>query len=146
MPVDKRYQNAMNEQVVEAAESELDAALDLAFTRTELASDRTLLAWIRTALTLMAAGVAYDKGFRLLHQERLAEGTAWVTSAHFGGILVTVASTLLLAFATVKHFVLARALAAARHSGLGRAIPTLLGAVVVIALGCALVTILLTTR
>ena len=146
MRVDKRYQNAVGEQLAEAAELELDAALELALTRTELASDRTLLAWIRTALTLMAAGIAYDKGFQLLHNERLAEGTAWVRSAHFGGILVTIASTLLLALATFKHFRLARSLAASRRTGLGRAIPSLLGAVVVIVLGCAVATVLITTR
>jgi putative membrane protein len=145
MPVTKRYENAMSEQVVRAAESELDAALELAFTRTELASDRTLLAWIRTALTLMAAGVAYDKGFRFLHQERLAEGTAWVNSAHFAGIFVAIASTMLLAMATVRHLILARHLAAARHKSLGRAVPSLLGALLVIALGCVVATILLTT-
>ena len=146
MPVDKHYQNAVSERLAEAAELELDAALELALTRTELASDRTLLAWIRTALTLMAAGIAYDKGFRLLHDERLAEGTAWVRSAHSAGILVTITSTLLLALATFKHFRLARSLAATRRSGLGQAIPSLLGAVVVIALGCAVATVLITTR
>jgi putative membrane protein len=146
MPVDKRYASSLSKQVVQAAESELDEALELAFTRTELASDRTLLAWIRTALTLMAAGIAYDKGFRLLHERRLAEGTAWVTSAHFAGVLVTIASTLLLAMATVRHLVLCRHLAGARSKSLGWAMPSLLGAMLVIGLGCAVAVILITTR
>jgi putative membrane protein len=145
MPADKPYRSATNEVVAEATESELDTALELSFTRTELASDRTLLAWIRTALTLMAAGVAYDKGFRLLHDERLAEGTAWVRSANFAGVLVTAASTVLLAMATVRHLMIARSLAGARQRGMGGAIPTLLAAGLVILLGCAVIVFLLAT-
>jgi putative membrane protein len=145
MPVNKRYENAANERVVEAAEVELDAALELSFTRTELASDRTLLAWIRTALTLMAAGIAYDKGFRLLHDERLAAGTALVRSANFAGMLLAGASTLLLAIATVRHVMIARSLAGGRGRGMGGAIPTLLAAVLVILLGCAVIVFLLAT-
>jgi putative membrane protein len=140
MPVNKRYQNA-----IEAAETELDTAVELSFTRTELASDRTLLAWIRTALTLMAAGIAYDKGFRLLHDERLAAGTALVRSANFAGVLVSGASTVLLAMATVRHMMIVRSLAGGRHRGIGGAIPTLLAAVLVILLGCAVIVFLLAT-
>lgn len=145
MPVNRHYQNAVNEQVAEAAEVELDAAVELSFLRTELASDRTLLAWVRTALTLMAAGIAYDKGFRLLHDERLAAGTAFVRSANFAGVLVAGASTALLAIATVRHVMIARSLATARHRGVGGAIPTLLAAVLVILLGCAVIVFLLAT-
>jgi len=145
MPVHKRYRNAIGEQVAEVAEVELDAALELSFQRTELASDRTLLAWIRTSLALMAAGIAYDKGFRLLHDERLSAGTALVRSANFAGMLVAGISTVLLALATVRHVMIARSLAGTRGGGMGRAIPTLLGAVVVILLGCAVVTFLVMT-
>lgn len=145
MPVDKRYRSAADEQVVEAAEVELDAALQLAFTRTELASDRTLLAWIRTALTLMAAGIAYDKGFRLLHDQRLAAGVALVRSANFAGMLLAGISTVLLAIATVRHMMIARSLAGGRRGGMGGAVPTLLAAIVVILLGCAVVVFLLVT-
>jgi putative membrane protein len=144
MAADKRHENLINEQVVEAAETELDAAVELSFTRTELASDRTLLAWVRTALTLLAAGIAYDKGFRLLHDERLAAGTALVRSANFAGVLVSAASTVLLAIATVQHLMMARSLAAGRR-GIGGAIPTLLAAVLVILLGCAVIVFLLAT-
>jgi putative membrane protein len=145
MPVNRRYENAVNEHMVEAAEIELDAALELSFTRTELASDRTLLAWIRTTLALMAAGIAYDKGFRLLHDQRVVAGTAWVRSANFAGVLVSAISTVLLVIATVRHIIIARSLAGARHRGIGAAIPTLLAAAVVILLGCAVVAFLLAT-
>lgn len=145
MTADERHKNFIDEQVAEVAEVELDVAVELSFLRTELASDRTLLAWIRTALTLMAAGIAYDKGFRLLHDERLAAGTALVRSANFAGVLVSAASTVLLAVATVRHMMIARSLAGARRRGAGGAVPTLLAAVLVILLGCAVVVFLLAT-
>ncbi len=145
MAADKRHENLINEQVVEAAETELDTAVELSFTRTELASDRTLLAWIRTALTLMAAGIAYDKGFRLLHNERLAAGTALVRSANFAGVLLSGASTVLLAIATARHIMIARWLARGRRRGIGGALPTLLAAGLVVLLGCAVIVFLLAT-
>jgi len=58
----------------EHAEQSVDPRVDLAVLRSVLAWDRTLLAWVRTVLTLMGAGVAFDKGAQILHEERLAEG------------------------------------------------------------------------
>jgi uncharacterized membrane protein YidH (DUF202 family) len=91
------------EKDVHAGEQEIDPRIDLAVQRTELAWDRTLLAWIRTALSLMASGVAFDKGTQLMHQARLATGTAWVRSGHFSGLTLTGVSTLLLAIVTWNH-------------------------------------------
>ena len=145
MPANKPYKNPINERVLETAEVELDATLELAFMRTELTSDNTLLAWVRTALALMAAGIAYDRGFRLLHYERLAAGTAWVRSANFAGILVTGISVVLLTIATVRHVRIARSLAGVRHSGIGRALPSLLAAVLVVLLGCGVFAFLVAT-
>ncbi len=145
MASDKRYQRAVNEEVIEAAEIELDAALELALTRTELSFHRTLLAWIRTALTLMAAGVAYDKGFQLWHEARLEEGKAWVRSAHFVGITLTAVSTLLLILVTIDYFMSIRALAASRHRGIAQALPSILAALLVIVLGCSVLTVLVVT-
>ncbi len=145
MASDKSDNRMLTEQVVEAAETELDATLNLAFTRTWLAFDRTLLAWIRTALTLMAAGIAYDKGFRFLHEERLEAGTAWVRSAHIVGISVTGAVTLLLAAVTVYHFMSVRSLVASRRGGISQALPTILAALLVILLGCSVFVVLVVT-
>jgi inner membrane protein YidH len=145
MASDKQDNSVANEKIVETAETELDAAVELAFTRTELAFDRTLLAWIRTALTLMAAGIAYDKGFQLLHEARLEEGTAWVRSAHVVGIALTAASTLLLIVVTVNYFMNVRALAAFRRRGIAQALPTVLAALLVILLGCSVLTVLVAT-
>jgi putative membrane protein len=86
----------MTENIREQAEREADPRVDLAVKRTELAWDRTLLAWLRTASALMAAGVAFDKGVQLLHEARLAAGTALIRSGHVVGLSFTASSTLLL--------------------------------------------------
>jgi len=145
MSTAKRNIGAVNEKIVEAAEIELDEAVQLAITRTELACQRTLMAWIRTALALMAAGIAYDKGFRFLHEARLEEGTAWVQSAHVVGITVTGVSTLLLALVTISYFLSIRSLAASRRSGIVQALPTVVAALLVIVLGCCILTVLVIT-
>ena len=135
---------AVDEEVVEAAEGELNAALDLAFTRTELASDRTLLAWIRTALTLMAP-VAYDKGFACCTIKRCSGNPRGYTVPILTGCCVTGTSARLLAIATIRHVMIARSLASTRSRGMGGAIPSLLAAALVILLGCAVVVFLLAT-
>jgi len=86
----------MNRTIREHAERVADPRVDLAVKRTEPAWDRTLLAWLRTSSALMAAGVAFDKGVQLLHEARLAAGTALVRSGHVIGLSFTAASTLLL--------------------------------------------------
>jgi len=67
-----------------------DPRVDLAVQRTQFASDRTPLSWIHTALGLMAAGVAFDKGARFLHEARLGDGTAWVRTGHLVGLAIAV--------------------------------------------------------
>src|SRR5215831_18139907 len=92
----------MNEQR-QAAEQQTDPRLDLAVQRTELAEDRTLLAWLRTALGLMGAGAAFDKGARLLHEERLAAGTALIRNSHLVGLSVTGVVSALLVLVLWQH-------------------------------------------
>lgn len=145
MPVERTHKRTISQKVVETAETELDTALQLAFTRTELTSDNTLLAWVRTALALMAAGIAYDKAISLLHSERLAAGTAWVRSANFAGILVTGISVVLLTIATLRHLRIARSLAVDRHRGIGGSATSLLAAILVILMGCGVFVFLVVT-
>jgi len=92
----------MNEQR-QAAEQQADPRIDLAVQRTELAEDRTLLAWLRTALGLMGAGAAFDKGARLLHEERLAAGTALIRNSHLVGLSVTGVVSVLLVLVLWQH-------------------------------------------
>jgi uncharacterized membrane protein YidH (DUF202 family) len=47
----------------QSAEQDADPRVDLAVLRSELAEDRTLLAWLRTALALIGAGVAIGWSF-----------------------------------------------------------------------------------
>jgi putative membrane protein len=87
----------------QSAEQDADPRVDLAVLRSELAEDRTLLAWLRTALALIGAGVAFDKGTQLFHQERLLSGTAFVRGGHVVGLTITTAATVLLSFVLLQH-------------------------------------------
>src|SRR5271169_3822691 len=89
---------------LEDADQSVDRRVDLAVLRSELAWDRTLLAWVRTVLTLMGAGVAFDKGAQLLHEARLAAGTAVVQGAHLIGLCLTGVSTLLLPVVCLQYW------------------------------------------
>lgn len=86
----------MADALRETAEHEVDPRLGLAVQRTELALDRTQLSWARTAIGLMGAGVALDKGLKLLHEARVLSGEAWIRNGHAAGLTVTAVSTLLL--------------------------------------------------
>jgi len=119
-----------------------DPRVDLAILRSELAWDRTLLAWVRTALSLMAAGVAFDKGIRLLHEARLAAGTALVRSSHFVGISLTSASILLLVIVALKYISTIRMLARLGQRTPPRVTSTLLIAILTVLLGCAALIVL----
>ena len=85
------------EAIRNQAEQDVDPRVDLAVLRTELAADRTMLAWLRTALALIGTGVAFDKGVQLLHERRLASGTALVHGSHVVGLSLTAIVTILLA-------------------------------------------------
>ena len=107
--------------------------------------DRTLLAWVRTALSLMAGGIAFDQGARLLHNERLKAGTALVRSGHVIGIGVTVLSTGLIAlaiFAYLKDLRAAAELLQRRPSPLR---PSFISAVLVMILGILTAVVLTVT-
>jgi uncharacterized membrane protein YidH (DUF202 family) len=101
-------ENGATQQVRQA---ESDPRVGLAVIRTELAWERTLLAWIRTTFTLMSAGIAFDKGLQILHQQRLLAGTAIVRNGHIVGLTLTAASCLLLMAVTGYYVQAQRTLA-----------------------------------
>ena len=93
-----------NEQQIRAtAEQDADPRIDLAVDRTILALVRTQLAWIRTIITLMTAGLAIDKGFAALHEARMVSGEAWVKNGHFAGLVMTSSGTLLIIIVTINY-------------------------------------------
>ena len=97
------------------AEHAADPRVDLAVQRTELALVRTQLSWVRTAIGLMGAGVALDKGLRLLHQARVLSGEALVRNAHSAGLTLTGISTVLLMVVTLDYRQTARWLASLKE-------------------------------
>jgi uncharacterized membrane protein YidH (DUF202 family) len=93
-----------DEQQIRAdAEQNADPRIDLAVDRTIFALIRTQLAWIRTIIGLMTAGLAIDKGFAALHEARLIAGNAWVKNGHFAGMVMTCSGTLLIIIVTVNY-------------------------------------------
>ena len=58
---------------------------------TELAPDRTQLAWVRTAFTLITAGLAIDKGAVALNHAWALANTNWGSDSGAVGIALSVA-------------------------------------------------------
>lgn len=133
----------MAETIREQAERAADPRVDLAVKRTELAWDRTLLAWLRTSSAMMAAGVAFDKGAQLLHEARLAAGTALVRSGHLVGLSLTAASTVLLILVFWQYWKDMRELAAIKGTRPARVPPSLIACALFVLLGVAVFYILL---
>jgi putative membrane protein len=96
------------------SEEAIDSATDLAVERTQLAHERTHLAWIRTMFTLMTVGLALDKGFAYIHEQRMASGTAFSKNAHVIGLTLTTAGTILLLIGTIQFVKRTRQLAKMR--------------------------------
>ena len=120
----------------------VDPRVDLAVLRSELAWERTLLAWVRAVLTLMGAGVVFDKGAQLLHEARLAAGTALLVSGHLIGLSLTGVSTVLLVVVCLQYWKSRRALARIKGSRIPRSPAALLASILVVALGCAVFVVL----
>jgi len=136
--------SSMNdEQNRQPADQSVDPRIVLAIKRTELAEDRTMLAWLRTALALMAAGVAFDKGAQLLHEKRLAAGTALVQSSHLVGLSLTAATTALLILVLFEYRKRHRELARAKGGTVPVLSPISVASVLVILLGIAVLAALI---
>jgi putative membrane protein len=84
------------------AEETADPRVDLAVERTQLALERTHLAWIRTTFAIITGGIAIDKGFEIIHQQRMLHNEALIRNAHFVGIGLTSFGTLLLFLETLQ--------------------------------------------
>jgi putative membrane protein len=133
----------MSDITRQAAEQDTDPRVDLAVQRTELAEDRTLLAWIRTTIGLMGAGVAFDKGAQFLHEERLASGAAFVKNSHLVGLTLTAASTLLLLFVLLQYRKSMERLSHIKGGAWPGFSPSMLAAVLLILLGIGVFALLI---
>ena len=111
--------------------------------RTELAWDRTLLAWLRITSALMAAGVAFDKEAQWLHEARLEEGTAIIRNGHLVGLSLTAAATLLLTFVSWQYWKDMCELAVIKGSRPAGVPPALIACALLILLGAAVFFVLL---
>ena len=134
----------MQESAEESMKPMSDPRTEMAEARTRLAWDRTLLAWSRSALALITAGVAFDRGTRLLHEARLMQGIAWVHTGHLGGLCLTAVSTVLLIIVTWNHLAVRRETPQTARRGLPLLAPPVIAAGVVIAFGGVVFVLLFT--
>ena len=80
-----------------------DPKNNLTVERTELAHERTHLAWVRTVFTLITAGIAIDKGVSLIHDRRVQEGTALLRSTHIVVIAPAASATIFQVVETIEY-------------------------------------------
>jgi putative membrane protein len=91
-------------------DSRADVNTDLAFERSRLASERTLMAWIRTSLSMISFGFTIYKFFQYLADS--TEGMELRQGPLNLGRVMVVLGVLLLVPAIVQHWQFLRALSA----------------------------------
>lgn len=95
------------------ATAPLDASTDLAFERSRLASERTLMAWIRTSLSMISFGFSIYKFFQYLGESASAIGPRQ-GPLNLGRAMV-VLGVLLLVPAIIQHWQFLRRLSERSH-------------------------------
>jgi putative membrane protein len=90
---------------------DVNTSNQLALDRTRLASERTLMAWIRTSLSMISFGFTIYKFFEYLKQSTDAKLSNWhpTGTANMGRMLVVLGICLLVP-ACIQHFLLLRRL------------------------------------
>jgi putative membrane protein len=83
-------------------EQDLPAATKLAVDRTRLAHERTLMAWIRTATSLISFGFTVYKFFQYLKESQTAPASGPIGPREFGALLIVIGITALI-LATIGH-------------------------------------------
>lgn len=118
--------------------------VDLGYERTRLAADRTLMAWIRTAVSMISFGFSIYKFFQYLLESNLAaDHLQHYAPRNFGVALVSL-GMILLALAVVEYFLFLRNLS--RETGQKYPISTALIAAILLSVIGVLVLINLLFR
>ena len=88
---------------------------DLGYERTRLAADRTLMAWIRTSVSMISFGFTIYKFFQYLLESSLTAGNIQHSAPRNFGIALVMLGMLLLSLAIVEYFLFLRDLS--RNTG-----------------------------
>jgi len=84
--------------------------IDLGYERTRLAADRTLMAWIRTSVSMISFGFSIYKFFQYLLESNLAAGHLQHQAPRNFGIALVGLGLFLLALAILEYFLFLRRL------------------------------------
>ncbi len=111
-----------------AAKVPAEIGTDLAFERSRLASERTLMAWIRTSLSMISFGFTIYKFFQYL-----GESTGGMEARHgplnLGRVMV-ILGVVLLVPAIVQHWQFLRALSTRAHRKFPRSLALITAGVI----------------
>lgn len=81
---------------------------DLGYQRTRLAADRTLMAWIRTSVSMISFGFTIYKFFMYLRQSNLISGELTLHGPRNLGLMLVGLGTLLMGLAIVEYLMYQR--------------------------------------
>lgn len=107
---------------------------DLAYERSRLAADRTLMAWVRTSLSMISFGFTIFKFFQYLREANLSSATIPVNRPRNFGLALLILGIVLLGFAILEHVLFVRRLAAEAGRGFPKS-TALAGAFIITLLG-----------
>lgn len=68
---------------------------DLGYERTRMAADRTLMAWVRTSVSMISFGFTIFKFFQYLHSDAITLQASTQGTRHLGLVLVLLGTALL---------------------------------------------------
>lgn len=92
----------------------MDTGTRLAYTRTFLAMENTMMSWIRTATSLITFGFAFYKFFEIELKGQIKEAQWTITPRTFGLLMICIGLVSLL-LATVQHVMALRRIRAQWH-------------------------------
>jgi putative membrane protein len=88
---------------IDKGSSSLEKRLDLPFEQSRLAADRTIMAWVRTSLSMIGFGFTIYKFFEYLKESGASPGFPDQRPRNFGLALV-ILGTVFLVLASIEYF------------------------------------------